>query len=117
LGRRRGFSAYAFARQQFWRREQLFLTYLGTLMTPPREVTAIPPFLLMKSLGWVNTYQALFLLSAFTASETFLLRQFFLTVARDFEEAARSSRVHSVNLTSQTLDGLTQTHLFISDGG
>lgn len=81
-------SAYAFARLQFWRREQLFLLYLGTLMIP-QEVTVVPLFLLMKSLGWVNTYQALILPSAFTAFGTFLLRQFFLTIPRDFEEAAR----------------------------
>jgi multiple sugar transport system permease protein len=81
-------SAYAFARLQFWRREQLFLIYLGTLMIP-QEVTVVPLFLLMKSFGWVNTYQALILPSAFTAFGTFLLRQFFLTIPRDFEEAAR----------------------------
>jgi len=81
-------SAYAFARLQFWRREQLFLIYLGTLMIP-QEVTVVPLFLLMKSLGWVNTYQALILPLAFTAFGTFLLRQFFLTIPRDFEEAAR----------------------------
>jgi len=49
----------------------------------------VPLFLLMKSLGWVNTYQALILPPAFTAFGTFLLRQFFLTIPRDFEEAAR----------------------------
>ena len=81
-------SAYAFARLHFWRREQLFLIYLGTLMIP-QEVTVVPLFLLMKSLGWVNTYQALILPSAFTAFGTFLLRQFFLSIPRDFEEAAR----------------------------
>jgi len=81
-------SGYAFAHLQFWRREQLFLIYLGTLMIP-QEVTVVPLFLLMKSLGWVNTYQALILPPAFTAFGTFLLRQFFLTIPRDFEEAAR----------------------------
>ncbi|MBV8377792.1 MAG: carbohydrate ABC transporter permease [Verrucomicrobia bacterium] len=81
-------SAYAFARLHFWRREQLFLIYLGTLMIP-QEVTVVPLFLLMKSIGWVNTYQALILPLAFTAFGTFLLRQFFLSIPRDFEEAAR----------------------------
>ncbi|MBV9391676.1 MAG: carbohydrate ABC transporter permease [Verrucomicrobia bacterium] len=81
-------SAYAFARLHFWRREQLFLIYLGTLMIP-QEVTVVPLFLMMKSIGWINTYQALILPSAFTAFGTFLLRQFFLTIPRDFEEAAR----------------------------
>ena len=79
---------YAFARVKFWRREQVFLLYLGTLMIP-QEVTVVPLFLLMKYLGWVNTYQALILPWAFTAFGTFLLRQFFLTIPADFEEAAR----------------------------
>ncbi|MBV8816537.1 MAG: carbohydrate ABC transporter permease [Verrucomicrobia bacterium] len=81
-------SAYAFARLKFWRREQIFLIYLGTLMIP-QEVTVVPLFLLMKYLGWVNTYQALILPWAFTAFGTFLLRQFFITIPTDFEEAAR----------------------------
>ena len=81
-------SAYAFARLKFCRREQIFLIYLGTLMIP-QEVTVVPLFLLMKYLGWVNTYQALILPWAFTAFGTFLLRQFFITIPTDFEEAAR----------------------------
>jgi multiple sugar transport system permease protein len=81
-------SAYAFARLRFWQREQLFLVYLGTLMIP-QEVTVVPLFLLMKSVGWVNTYQALILPFAFTAFRTFLLRQFFLSVPGDYEDAAR----------------------------
>ena len=81
-------SAYAFARLRFWRREQLFLVYLGTLIIP-QEVTVVPLFLLMKSVGWVNTYQALILPSAFTAFGTFLLRQFFLSIPGDYEDAAR----------------------------
>jgi multiple sugar transport system permease protein len=46
-------------------------------------------FLVMQRLGWVNSYQALILPWAFTAFGTFLLRQFFLTIPRELEEAAK----------------------------
>ena len=81
-------SAYAFARLRFRGRDSLFLVYLGTLMVP-QEVVVVPMFLIMNRLGWINTFQALILPWAFTAFGTFLLRQFFLTVPKELEEAAR----------------------------
>jgi len=69
-------------------RDQLFLLYLGTLMIPG-QVVIIPNFILMRYLGWLNTYTAMILPSAFSAFGTFLLRQFFLTVPYELEEAAR----------------------------
>jgi multiple sugar transport system permease protein len=54
----------------------------------PQEVVVIPMFILMQQLGWQNSYQALILPWAFTAFGTFLLRQFFLTIPRELEEAA-----------------------------
>lgn len=80
-------AAYAFARIDFPLRDQLFLGYLGTLMIPG-AVTMIPVFILIKKIGWVNTYQALILPAMFTAYGTFLLRQFFLTIPKDLEDAA-----------------------------
>jgi multiple sugar transport system permease protein len=81
-------SAYAFARLRFRGREQLFVVFLGTLMVP-QEVLIVPMYWLMQSLGWVDSYWALILPWAFTAFGTFLLRQFFLTVPAELEEAAR----------------------------
>ncbi|MEV0285793.1 MULTISPECIES: carbohydrate ABC transporter permease [unclassified Kribbella] len=81
-------SAYAFARLKFTGREQLFVLFLGTLMVP-QEVLIVPMYWLMQSLGWVDSYWALILPWAFTAFGTFLLRQFFLTVPAELEEAAR----------------------------
>jgi multiple sugar transport system permease protein len=81
-------SAYAFARLKFRGREQLFVLFLGTLMVP-QEVLIVPMYWLMQSLGWVDSYWALILPWAFTAFGTFLLRQFFLTVPAELEEAAR----------------------------
>jgi len=81
-------SAYAFARLNFRFRGGLFVLYLSTLIVP-QEVIVIPMFLVMQRVGWVNSYQALILPWAFTAFGTFLLRQFFLTIPRELEEAAK----------------------------
>lgn len=81
-------AAYAFARLRFPGRDALFLMYLATLMIPG-QVTVIPNFILMRYLGWINTYQGLIIPTAFTAFGTFLLRQYFLSIPRELEEAAR----------------------------
>jgi len=83
-----GMAAYAFSRLRFPGRDRLFLLYLGTLMIPG-QVTIIPNFVLMKYLGWTDTYFALIIPPAFTAFGTFLLRQFFLTIPFELEEAAK----------------------------
>ncbi len=80
-------AAYAFARLRFPGRDALFLGYLGTLMIPG-QVVIIPNFILLRYLGWINTYQGLILPAAFSAFGTFLLRQFFLTIPNELEDAA-----------------------------
>jgi multiple sugar transport system permease protein len=81
-------AAYAFARLRFPGRNLLFYLYLGTLIIPP-QVTVIPQFLIVRELGWVDTYQGLIIPQAFTAFGVFLLRQFFLGIPFELEEAAR----------------------------
>lgn len=81
-------AAYAFARMRFPARDKLFLMYLATLMIPG-QVTIIPNFILMRQLRWLNTYQAMILPGGFSAFGTFLLRQFFLSIPSELEEAAR----------------------------
>jgi len=80
-------AAYAFSRLLWKGRSGVFVIYLGTLMIP-QEVLVVPMFILMRELGWINSYQALILPWAFTAFGTFLLRQFFLTLPDELEEAA-----------------------------
>ena len=80
-------AGYAFARIRFRGRDGLFLVYLSTLMIP-QAVIVIPLFLMMSRLGWVNTYQGLILPVAFGSFGTFLMRQFFLTIPMELEEAA-----------------------------
>jgi len=82
-------AAYAFARIRFRGRNALFVVYLGTMMVPS-QVTIVPLYIVMKYLGWVDTYYALIVPFAFTSAfGTFLLRQYFLTVPRELEDAAR----------------------------
>jgi multiple sugar transport system permease protein len=80
-------AGYAFARISFPGRGSLFVVYLATLMVP-QSVIVIPLFLMMSWLGWVNTYQALIIPMAFSSFGTFLLRQFFLGIPLELEEAA-----------------------------
>jgi multiple sugar transport system permease protein len=80
-------AAYAFARLRFPGRDALFFLYLGTLMIPG-DVTLIPRFIMVQKLGLFDTFAALILPGLATAYGTFLLRQFFMTIPRDLEEAA-----------------------------
>lgn len=90
-------AAYAFARLDFRGRELIFLLYLITLMVP-QEVMIVPMFILMQQLGWTNSYQALILPWAFSAFGTFLLRQFFLNIPNELEEAARADGANRLRI-------------------
>lgn len=81
-------SAYAFARLRFPGRDKLFFAYLATMMIP-FSVTMIPTFILLKLIGWIDTYKALIIPGIFSAYGTFMLRQFFMTLPRELEDAAK----------------------------
>ncbi len=81
-------AAYAFARLRFPGRSILFAVYLATLIVP-FQVTLIPDYIAIRLLGWHNTYQGLIAPFVSSVFSTFLLRQFFLTIPTDLEEAAR----------------------------
>jgi multiple sugar transport system permease protein len=95
-------AAFAFARMRFPGRNALFLLYLATLMIP-FQVTMIPNFILVRFLGWYDTYQALILPPAFSAFSTFLLRQYFLGIPRDLDEAARIDGATSLRIWWQVI--------------
>jgi multiple sugar transport system permease protein len=81
--------AFAFARLRWWGRDFMFLVMLATMMLPP-HVTLIPQFVLFKELGWINTYLPLVVPDFFGGPYlTFLVRQFFMTLPRDLDDAAR----------------------------
>jgi multiple sugar transport system permease protein len=81
-------AAYAFARLNFPGRDKIFFGYLATMMIPG-AVTMIPVFILLRHFGWIDSYKALILPGIFTAYGTFMLRQFFLTLPKDLEDAAK----------------------------
>ncbi len=95
-------AAFAFARLRFRGREAIFLLYLATLMIPA-QVTLIPNFLIIKNLGWYDTYAALIVPLLFSAFSTFLLRQSYRTIPLDLDEAARMDGASSLRIWWQII--------------
>ncbi|WP_253297965.1 carbohydrate ABC transporter permease [Paenibacillus sp. MSJ-34] len=82
-------AASAFARLQFPGRNVLFIMLLATMMIPG-VVTMIPSFILFKSIGWVDSWLPLIVPGMFgAAAAVFLLRQFFMTIPKELEDAAK----------------------------
>jgi len=80
-------AAYAFARLKFPGNNIIFGILLVTIMIPP-QVTLIPNYLLMRDLQWLDTFNALIFPGAANVFGVFLLRQFFIQIPSDLEEAA-----------------------------
>jgi len=95
-------AAFAFARLRFRGRDLLFLLYLGTMMIP-FPVTLIPNFVIVHYLGWVDTFRALILPPAFSAFSTFLLRQYFLSIPVELDDAARVDGASSFRIWWQII--------------
>lgn len=95
-------AGYAFARLRFPGRANLFLIYLGTLMVP-QAVIVIPLFLMMSAIGWVDTYQGLIVPMAFSSFGTFLMRQFFLTIPQELEDAALIDGASHLRILTQVV--------------
>ena len=82
-------AAYAFARLKFWGRDQLFIVMLATMMVPA-QVTMIPVFIIMHRLGWIDTHLPLIVPNwVGWAFGIFLMRQFFLQISSEMEDAAK----------------------------
>lgn len=80
-------AAFAFARLEWPGRDKVFFAYLATMMIPG-IVVAIPNYLLLQQIGWLDTFYALIVPAASTAYGTFMLRQYMLTLPKGLEEAA-----------------------------
>ena len=83
-------AAYGFARLRFPGRNVLFVLVLTTLMIP-YHVILIPQYLIFRDLGWLNTLKPLIVPAWFGGGAffIFLLRQFFMTIPREYDDAAR----------------------------
>jgi multiple sugar transport system permease protein len=85
-------AGYAFARLNFPGRDALFVVVLATLMIPD-QLRLVPVYQIMNFLGLINknptNYLSVIIVSAVSATSIFLLRQYFMSIPRDLEEAAR----------------------------
>lgn len=80
-------AAYAFAKLEFPGREIIFVTLLAVLMVPS-SFFILPQYLVIQKMKLLNTIPALFIPNLFSAFGTFLLRQFFMSLPSDLEDAA-----------------------------
>ena len=80
-------AGYALARIKFPGNRLLFLLILAVLVVPG-QITLLPKFLILKSLGWLNSYQGLVVPTIVNATFIFMMRQFFLNFPKELEEAA-----------------------------
>jgi multiple sugar transport system permease protein len=83
-----GLGGYAFARLRFPGRELLFLLVLGTLMVPD-QLRLIPVFVMLTNWHLINGFSGYILISLVSATNLFFMRQYFQTIPKDFEEAAK----------------------------
>jgi multiple sugar transport system permease protein len=91
-------AGYALARIQFPGRTLLFFVILAVMMVPG-QVTMIPVYIMLSNLGWINEYTGLIMPFLVQSFGVFLMRQFFLTLPRELEEAA-------------TIDGMSRWGIF-----
>lgn len=95
-------AAFAFARLRFRGRDLIFLFYLATLMIP-FPVTLIPNFLIVKNLGWYDSFLALIVPGLFSVFSVFLLRQYYRGIPIDLDEAARMDGASSWRIWAQVI--------------
>ena len=95
--------AYAFARLRAPGRDFLFVVMLATMMLP-YPVTMVPLYVLFNRLGWINTFLPL-VVPAYLGIPfyIFLMRQFFLTIPRDFEDAARIDGANTLQIIARIM--------------
>jgi len=81
-------AAFAFARMDFKGKNTMFMIFLSTTMISS-QVTLVPTYLVMRTLNWIDSYQALIVPFLANAFGVFMLRQSFRTIPRELEEAAK----------------------------
>ena len=101
-------AAFAFARLRFRGRDTLFVLYLATLMIP-FPVLLVPNFIAINLIGWYDTYAALILPPAFSAFSTFMLRQYYLGIPLDLDDAARIDGASSFQIWRRIIVPMSKT--------
>ena len=79
-------AAYAFTRK-FKGSKFLFTLFLGTMMIPSQAIL-VPNYVILRNLGWINTFKGLTVPFISSSFAVFLMRQYFLTIPKDYEDAA-----------------------------
>ncbi len=82
------FAAYGFSKVQFRGRDALFLAYVATIAVP-WQAYMVPQFMMFQQAGLTNTFLAMILLQAFGAFGVFLMRQYYMSIPYELNEAAR----------------------------
>ncbi|TXK85045.1 carbohydrate ABC transporter permease [Paenibacillus sp. N3.4] len=103
-------SAYAFARIEFPFKNIIFILCLSVLMVPS-QVYMLPQFLIMRDFGWLNSLKALIVPGLFSAFGMFLLRQFFMTLPNELEEAAKLDGCNHFQIYRRIMLPLTSSGL------
>lgn len=103
-------AAYGFSRLQFKGRDAIFNLFLLSMMFAG-VVTQIPVYLLVRSLGWLDTYAALIVPGISSAFNIFLLRQFFMQIPKELDEAARIDGAGDLTIYSKVILPLSQAAL------
>ena len=106
-------AAYAFARLRFPGRDVMFFIMLATIMIPS-WATLIPTYILFGKLGWLDTYLPILLPALFaTPFNTFLLRQFFLSIPQELEDAAKVDGASTLRCFLQIVVPMSRSALLI----
>jgi multiple sugar transport system permease protein len=106
-------AAYAFARLRFPGRDVMFFVMLATIMIP-NWATLIPTYILFGKLGWLDTYLPILLPALFaTPFNTFLLRQFFLSIPQELEDAAKVDGASTLRCFLQIVVPMSRSALMI----
>lgn len=100
-------AAFAYARRHWRGRDRLFSLLVGTMLVPG-QVLLIPAYLEIQALSWFDTYAALIVPAGAGAFGVFLLRQFFLTIPVELEEAARIDGCGSLGVYRHVMLPLAQ---------
>lgn len=96
-------AAFSFARLRFPGRNLLFVIMLSTMMVP-YWVTLVPTFIMFRLLGWTNTFAPLIVPGFFAVPfYTFLLRQYFMGIPRELEDAARIDGASTLRIYAQII--------------